>query len=118
MIVPRITRALQTGRILALLVTLGACDSVSRIPPDVHFDDLVQAEVAQLCRFSVDQVGGTEPSCVSFTRDYDTCRAEPPWLACPPGERTPDVGSWEDCVRASQACEATPDVCWHRACLP
>ena len=103
--------------LVVLSLVLGGCTASSRLEPDEPLSALGSGETAQLCRFTVDQLAGVDTPCFSHSRDFDACVAAPPWDACPPGDRTADVGSWEACVRASSACMADADSCWHVACL-
>ncbi|MCA9608964.1 MAG: hypothetical protein KC619_25360 [Myxococcales bacterium] len=98
-------------------IWLGGCGVGSRIDPAIPLAELQAGEDAQLCRFSVDVVSDTDAACVPYPVDFDACLAAPPWAACPSGDRPADVGSWEDCVRASRDCAADAEVCWHVACL-
>lgn len=107
---------MRRGLTLAAIL-LSGCGIGSRIDPDLPLDELQPGEDTQLCRFTSDVLADTDPACVSFPRDFEACRASPPWAACPPGDRRADVGSWEDCVRAARDCAADAEVCWHVACL-
>lgn len=106
----------RSNSLVTALFVLAGCEVGSRIDPEVPLAELQPGEDAQLCRFTADVLAGTDAACVSFARDFDACLVAPPWAACAPGERAADVGSWEDCVRASRDCAADADVCWHVAC--
>lgn len=102
--------------LVALLLLVWSCGVSSNLPEDAPLSSLERGATAQLCRFTSDTLAETDETCVSFTRDYDTCLADPPWDECPAGDRLADVGSWEACVRAASACEASADSCWHVSC--
>jgi len=102
--------------VVALLLAVAGCGVSSQLPADAALATLDPGAAAQLCRFTSDSLAETEETCVSFTRDYDTCVGDPPWDECPAGDRPADVASWEACVRAASACEASADSCWHVSC--
>ena len=82
---------------VAALVLLG-CRTESRLNPEEPLEGLPPAAEAQLCRYTVDVLGGADWSCAGgpppALSDVDACREEPPWA----GFET--VGDWEDCVNA------------------
>lgn len=94
-----------TGRWLVLLAAaalLGGCEVSSRLEPSEPIPDLDDSESAQLCRFTADVLASADWECTGEApprnqTDYESCVAEPPWVA------HVDVGDWEDCVRARLA---------------
>ena len=102
--------------VVAVSLVVAGCGVSSNLPEEASLATLDPGASAQLCRFTSDTLSETRETCVSFTRDDDTCLDDPPWDDCPAGDRAADVGSWEDCVRAASACEASPDACWHVSC--
>jgi len=104
--------------VVGFVLAAAGCGVSSNLPEDAALASLERGATAQLCRFTSDTLAETREGCVTFTRDYESCLADPPWDECPPGDRPADVGSWEDCVRAASACEASPESCWHVSCGP